>query len=45
VQQLLEIGAVMRRIRPLMDADALARTDLRRLRRELDRLSIMLGLD
>jgi MerR family transcriptional regulator, heat shock protein HspR len=46
VQQLLEIGQVMRRIQPLMHEDVLARSDTRRrLLREMSRLNAMLGID
>lgn len=46
VQQLLEIGETMRRIRPLMREDVLARSDVRRrLVREMSRLSAMLGIE
>lgn len=46
VQQLLEIGQVMRRIQPLMDENLLARGDTRRrLLREMSRLNAMLGID
>ena len=46
VQQLLEIGQVMRRIQPLMHEDVLARSDTRRrLLREMSRLNAMLGIN
>jgi MerR family transcriptional regulator, heat shock protein HspR len=46
VQQLLEIGQVMRRIQPLMHEDLLGRSDTRRrLLREMSRLNAMLGID
>jgi MerR family transcriptional regulator/heat shock protein HspR len=45
VQQLLSIAEVVERIRPLVSDEALAREDRRRrLGRELDRLSRLLGL-
>lgn len=46
VQQLLSVAEVMQRIRPLMEPDALQRAATRkRLLREMDRLSALLGLD
>jgi len=46
VQQLLEIGQVMRRIQPLMDETQLVRGESRRrLLREMSRLNAMLGID
>ena len=46
VQQLLSVAEVMQRIRPLMQPAALQRDATRkRLRREMDRLSALLGLD
>src|SRR5687768_12871380 len=44
VQQLLEIAEVMRRIRPLIEGDLVARHDRRRLAREIDKLNQLLGL-
>jgi len=45
VQQLLSIAEVVERIRPLVSDEALAREDgRRRLSRELDRLTRLLGL-
>ena len=46
VQRLLEIAAVVQRLRPLMRDDALSARDARRrLNQELDELSRMLGFD
>ena len=46
VQRLLEIAAVVQRLRPLMRDEALsARETRRRLTQELDELSRMLGFD
>ncbi len=46
VQQLLSVAEVMQRIRPLMEPAALQRDATRkRLLREMDRLSALLGLD
>jgi MerR family transcriptional regulator/heat shock protein HspR len=45
VQQLLEIAAVMQRIRPLMEDDTLSRNEgRRRLMREIGRLNQLLGI-
>lgn len=46
VQQLLSVAEAMQRIRPLMEPAALQRdATRRRLLREMDRLSALLGLD
>lgn len=46
VQQLLSVAEAMQRIRPLMEPEALQRDATRkRLMREMDRLSALLGLD
>lgn len=44
VQQLLEVADVVERMRPLVDAEGGSRNSRRALRRELDRLTRLLGL-
>ena len=44
VQQLLEVADVVERMRPLVDAEGGSRHSRRALRRELDRLTRLLGL-
>ena len=43
VQQLLEVADVVERMRPLVDGEAGSRNSRRALRRELDRLTRLLG--
>jgi MerR family transcriptional regulator/heat shock protein HspR len=45
VQRLLSIAEIVQRIRPILEDEALTSRDLRKLARELDELSRMLGFD